>query len=251
MDERMSWLVALQKTDTRKREIQRLKESLPMELERLLTELEEERKKVQMAQERLLDLKLKRRRKEKDLEVQIEKVKRSQGRLLEVKTNKEYQALLREIEMGREANSALEEEILLLMEETDQLTEELKRMESELQVRESTTSERKGVIERRIRELEEEEALCDQERRRILENIDEQLIAQYERIATRNNGVAVSRVINGICQGCFVNIPPQLYNEILKSGPLVQCPFCLRFLYFEEQKEPTEGQQPQHQSQAK
>ena len=48
----------------------------------------------------------------------------------------------------------------------------------------------------------------------------------------KRNGIAVSTAKNGVCLGCFMNIPPQLFIEVTKNRQLIQCPSCGRILYF-------------------
>ena len=240
MDEQMKWLVEIQKFDSRLMELQRLRKELPVEMERISEEIRMERERFQRAQEQLEALKPQRRRREKDLEVEVERVKKSQSRLFEAKTNKEYQALLKEIELAKEANSGLEEEILLLMEEMDQRAKELKGMEEGLRLVEQQLTSRQTAISSQLGGLESEEPQLQAKREQIAARIEPSWMVAYNRVARGHAGLAVVRVDGGTCQGCFVSIQPQLYNEILRSGPIVQCPFCSRFIYHEAVQE-TDG----------
>ena len=233
MDSGMRYLLELQRLDSRIAEIGKLRERIPQEITRLNEELEAEKRRLEQAREELNSLKLRRRRKEKDLEVETEKLRKAQGRIFEVKTNKEYQALLKEIEAAKKANSDLEEEILLLMDEMDRRTEELKSLEVEVAEREATISARKKELEEKMAKLDSEEAKVQLLRKEVASRIEPPWMGIYERVAKSRGGLAVVKVDGGICQGCYVNIPPQLYNEILKGKPMAQCPFCQRFLYHE------------------
>lgn len=229
----MKRLLDIQSLDSRLAEIGRLRQKIPKEIEELDENLQRARRALQQAKEELDGLKLKRRRKEKDLEVEMEKVRKAQSRLFEVKTNKEYQALLKEIEAAKKANSDLEEEILLIMEEMDQRAEALKLMEKEMDRTEKSISQKKKELQEKLMALDVEEKKAQALRREIASAVDPSWMLLYERIAKSHNGIAVVRVDGGTCQGCFVSIPPQLYNEILKGREMAQCPFCQRFLYHE------------------
>lgn len=231
MEEQMKWLVELQKADSMLQELERLERDLPKEMERISEEVQNERQRFQEAQEYLEELTQRRRKGERDLEVEMARVKKSQSRLFEVKTNKEYQALLKEIEGAKEANSALEEEILLLMEEMDERAWDLKQKEKELEQVEEKLLSRREAVQFQLDGLEGESQRWHEERERAIAHIESLLMARYRKIAERNSGSAVVRVERGTCLGCYVSIPPQLYNEILKSGPVVQCPNCMRFIY--------------------
>jgi predicted nucleic acid-binding Zn-ribbon protein len=237
LDEQMKWLVELQKADGMLREIERLGRELPREMERISQEVERDRHGLQKAQEYFEELQSRRRKRERDLEIGVEKVKKSQSRQIEIKTNKEYQALLKEIEQAKEANGALEEEILMLMEEMDECARDLQRKEKEVQQAGEKHLSRRQALESQLDGLDGESRKWENKRERVSSQIESNLMTQYRRIAERNNGSAVVRVERGTCLGCFLSIPPQLYNEILKSGPVVQCPFCMRFIHHEPQQE--------------
>ncbi len=78
-------------------------------------------------------------------------------------------------------------------------------------------------------------------RKEIASQVRGDLISRYELIFSRRGGTAVVEVSGGICQGCYMNIPPQLWNEIIKSDKVNLCPSCQRILYhkpaMEEEKQ--------------
>ena len=57
------------------------------------------------------------------------------------------------------------------------------------------------------------------------------LLRKYEQIREKRDGVAMVGVTNGVCLGCYMNVPPQLYNELLREDKLHACPTCNRLLY--------------------
>jgi predicted nucleic acid-binding Zn-ribbon protein len=233
LDEQLRWLVELQRSDTRLMELRRLRTELPLELERIAEEIQRQRAQLNETREQLEGLKLLRRKREKDLEVELEKVKRSQARLYEAKTNKEYQALLKEIESVKETIGQLEEEILLLMEKIDETVAKLNASEQAFREEERGLSAQRDSIAAEIGGLESQEMQLQEQREKVASQVDPNWMAVYVKVAKRYGGLAVVRVDGGTCQGCFLSIPPQLYNEILKNGPVVQCPFCGRFIYHE------------------
>lgn len=236
MDEQVRWLVELQRSDARLMELRRLRTELPLELERIAEEIQRQRAQLKEARDQLEELKLRRRKKERDLEVEVEKVKKSQSRLYEAKTNKEYQALLKEIESVKETIGTLEEEILLLMEKTDAAMADLNAREEAFREEERAMSAQRDSIAEEIGGLESQELQVQEQREQAAAHIDANWMGVYAKVAKRYSGLAVVRVDGGTCQGCFLSIPPQLYNEILKNAPVVQCPFCGRFIYHEQQE---------------
>ncbi len=234
MEEQTRRLVEIQQADLRLAEIHKMRHQLPQEMERLAAQLKAEKDRLEEARAGLEGMKLKRRQLERDLEAGGEKVRKAQARLFEVKTNKEYQALLKEIEMAKEANGVLEEQILLLMEQMDEGAKRLKELEEQVAQAERSILVRQEKIQHRLASLDSEEAKAQEERERAAASMDRACMGVYERVARSHGGIGVARVDGGTCQGCFVSIPPQLYNQILKGGSPVQCPFCQRFLYYQE-----------------
>jgi predicted nucleic acid-binding Zn-ribbon protein len=234
LEEQTKKLVEIQQVDLRLAEIRRLRQELPQEMEKLSGQLRAERERLEEARAGLEALKLRRRQLERDLEAGGERVRKTQARLFEVKTNKEYQALLKEIETAKKLNSDLEEEILILMERMDEGARSLKELEGQVASAERSIQGRQKEIQERMARLDSEQATAQEARDRVAAQMDPSCITSYERVARSHGGVAVARVDGGTCQGCFVSIPPQLYNEILKGGSLIQCPFCQRFLYHQE-----------------
>ena len=174
-----------------------------------------------------------RRQKEGHFNAEQEKIKRAEGRMFEVKTNKEYQALLSEIEAIKEANNQEEEEILQVMDEIDELRKKLLKREREVAITLEKIEGEKKVIQGRIaqgdlalkRQTERREALSKQ--------LDSNLFKLYNTLKEKRQGVGVVNVKNETCQGCFVNIPPQMYIDVQRNSDLIRCPNCNRILYWD------------------
>ena len=192
-----------------------------------------EKERILKEKEKVESLEKTRRQKEGQLSLEQEKIKRSEGRMSEVKTNKEYQAFLSEIDAIKEANSRIEEEILQVMDEIEDLKKDLSKREKDVGVTlEKVEVERKEIQERMARD---EKAWNEQmERREVLsKRIESKLIKLYNTLKEKRQGVGVVGVKHETCQGCFVNVPPQLFIEVQKNNALVRCPHCNRILYWE------------------
>jgi predicted nucleic acid-binding Zn-ribbon protein len=150
-----------------------------------------------------------------------------------VKTNKEYQALLSEIEAIKEANSRMEEEILQVMDEIDELKKDLSKREKDAGLTlEKLEGERKKLQEKMVHD----EKVWDKqtERREALsKQIESKLIKLYNTLKEKRQGVGVVSVKHETCQGCFVNVPPQMFIEVQKTNTIVRCPNCNRILFWE------------------
>lgn len=152
-------------------------------------------------------------------------------RMNRIKNLKELQALQREIDQIKESNAQLEEELITVLEDLEARAASLKEKEEELKKLEEEWREKLGEIETQVVTIEQAVAEASTLRQAIAARLNGDLIARYELIFSRRGGMAVVAVSDGICQGCYMNIPPQLWNEIIKSERLNLCPSCHRILY--------------------
>lgn len=210
--------------------------STPQKLEEMDQEINVMRERVGKEQEIIEELEKERKKKEKELEMEKEKIKKFESKLYEVKTNKEYQALLKEIETAKQANDKEEEEIIEIMVRVEELkqdfgstSEKLKEIQKIAEVERSKLQKEMESIDKIILELK-------QQRDSLLSVIDDDLRKTYSMLIERRNGLAVVNVKNGVCLGCFMNIPPQLFIEATKNSRVILCPSCNRIFYFTEEQ---------------
>jgi predicted nucleic acid-binding Zn-ribbon protein len=231
--DQLELLWELQKIDLALQEIKRERERYPKEMKRLDEKQSIEKDKIKKEKEKVESLEKERRQKEGHLSLEQEKIKRTEGRMFEVKTNKEYQALLKEIETAKEGNNQEEEGILRLLDEIDELKKDLARREKEISATVSKIEAEKKVIEAGIAQSE---VLWknQMERREVLsKQMDSNLMKLYNTLKEKRQGVGVVAAKQETCQGCFVNVPPQMYIEVQRNNTLVRCPNCNRILYWE------------------
>jgi len=231
--EQLELLWELQKIDLDLRAIEDGRSRYPKEIKRLDEKQKIEKEKVQKDRDRIETLEKERRQKERQLNIEQEKIKRAEGRMFEVKTNKEYQAVLTEIEASKEANSREEEEILRLLDEIDVLKKNLSKREKEASVTlEKIETEKKGFQEKMARD--DSAWKTHMERKGVLSReIDQELFKLYNTLKEKRQGVGVAGVKQETCQGCFMNVPPQMFIETQKNNALIRCPHCNRILYWE------------------
>ncbi len=241
MKELLSLLRDLQKVDSAIEKIQGRKIQLPGLIEALdgtftatRTEMEEQKEKFQEASK-------KHREKEELLRRGQESLKKAKARQFEVKTNKEYEAVLKEIETLEIRNSQVEDEILEAMEEMDRVRILAQNIEQDFdRARLRYESERKE----RAKELSlaDEELRTTKEKSEALrEKVPPDILRKYDTIRNVSAGVAVIGVWKEVCQGCRMNLPPQLYNEIQREEEIRFCPNCNRILYWDDQSSEDNG----------
>lgn len=240
MKEHLACLIELQKMESAAGRIHAKKKNLPVQI----NNLEEEFKgccDIVDAQRAQVD-DLRKRRKEKDAQLLAgqESLKRTRERLFEVKTNKEYQSMLKEIEIFEGKNSKWEDEVISLLDELDRLDTELKAKEAELEIRRKGFEEEKAKLEKELNSFAEELDVCLSRSEEIKKEIPPALLRKYEQIKGVGRGVAVVAVWKEICDGCHMSIPPQMYNELQKTSSLLTCPNCNRIIYWENRNSVTD-----------
>jgi len=173
-----------------------------------------------------------RRALEKDLATIQGRLARFKDQLMEVKTNREYQAMLKEIETAEREIRALEDRMLERMLEADELAGAVRQAEEDLAVEQASIDSDRGEMEGRALELEAELARAVPARETLVAAIAVPLCALYDHVARNRKGVAVAEARDGHCTVCHVRLRPQVYNEIRRNETIVQCDSCQRILYF-------------------
>lgn len=234
MTEELRNLFDIQKLDTQLIEHSRKQAAVPKRLAEMEQELHEAREKIAKEKEIMEELDKERRRKEKELDVEKERIKKVQAKLFEIKTNKEYQAVLKEIEAAQSANDKTEEEIILILERVEELKKDSEGATTRLKKREKEVDTEKKALVQEMDSLVSVVAELKKERDVLFSSLGREAKSRYKTLMEKRGGVAVVNVRNGVCLGCFMNIPPQLFIETTKNDRLITCPSCNRIFFFEE-----------------
>jgi predicted nucleic acid-binding Zn-ribbon protein len=231
--EELERLVDLQSVDLRIQEMELAKAAIPRNIETLEEELKKEEEKVTSTRAELEKLQKDRRQKEKDLEEEIDRVKKTESRVFEIKTNKEYQSVLKEIENAKKLNRQREEEILDILERLEELQKKLAQYEQSLEGTRRQCEQQ--IKELRKREASFAEEMASEVRRKEEQekNIPMELLNKYHTLLEKRHGVAVARAARGVCLACHMNLRPQLFIEIQKRESLIICPNCSRILVWD------------------
>ncbi|MGD0021224.1 MAG: C4-type zinc ribbon domain-containing protein [Smithellaceae bacterium] len=231
-------LIGLQECDSQLVMLLSKKKHLPEQMDRLDQDFLRFKEGIEQNKKKYDEMKSLHNAKEKEVKKINENITKARERLLEVKNNKEYQAILKEIEMAEASCGDIETEIISLLEELDKVSVLVKKDEETLNQQKKKYGEEKNRIETEINTIDSDFVNWEQKRDELRKKVPGDLLAQYEKIKNRNNGVGVISVWKAVCNGCHMNIPPQLYNELQKSVELLSCPNCNRIIYFENREKP-------------
>lgn len=234
-------LVALQKIDIESAKLEALLQDVPIRIGALDKRMEAIDRDVKNDEEVIYELNKKYRDCESDVQVNLGKIKKSEEKLRSVKTNKEYQMSLKEIEDLKAINYKIEDKMLEFLEKIESAEKHLNaRQENYSEIVDETNREKEiinqdaGQNKKRLLELESDRIATAAE-------LDDRLMNIFNRQRMKqSDGVAIAEVKDGVCQGCYMNIPPQMYNELQRGNSLINCPSCERLIYWEKQDERSE-----------
>ncbi len=233
MDPQLQALIDLQALDSRLAEVSAEMAKLPAQIAATQASVAEAAKAIETLRTKLDTTRKEIRFKEKDLEVSAAKRTKAEARLYEVKTNKEYSAVLVEIEEIKQEKARIEEEILTLMERQERLALEVREAETKLAARETQARMEEAEARQRLAALEADLAALQADREALARQLPLDLLASYERLLHHRAHLAVAPVLpGGICGGCRVSLPPQAFQELKQQSSLRTCESCGRYLYW-------------------
>ena len=233
MDAQLKTLIDLQGVDTRIAAHEAEAARLPKEIAAVHAAIESAKKDVEAGKARLDAAKKDQRAREKDLEVVQAKRSKTEGRLYEVKTNKEYSAVLAEIEEIKQEKGRVEEEILVLMESQERLTAEIKDSEARFKAREVQGKQEEAALQDKLRSVEADLALVRTERAELAKQLPVPVLADYDKLLKARGGLALAQVVKpNLCGGCRMTVTPQRLQELRAQTAPLPCESCGRYLYW-------------------
>ena len=230
-------LIDVQEVDRAILEITQALDKFPAELAAQTAALDALKQEHAAKLKELEDLKKIRREAEAEMADMEAGIKNSRQRLMEIKSNIEYKAMLKEIAFKEDQRDQRETKILELMEQMEEQNRGLAALDQQLQDQEAELTRLKEDLETQVAQLKQELAGLEEKRRKLRKGVPPQLLKRYEFIRQRRNGTAIAPVREGVCLGCHMNILPQQFIDLQKGVELIQCPHCQRLLYWLEEVE--------------
>jgi len=237
VQESIRLLIELQKTDSVIIREKALIDLLPSKLASAEKSFKEARALYEKEMQKCEFLEKKKKGKEREIEDINEKIKKTKAHASDIKTNKEYQAYLKEIETIEKERYAVEDEILSAMEAIEAAAKEVKAEELKLNAEKDKMEALRKEIEKETAEAKRELGELEAQRAAAAGKIDPDAYSNYTALLEKCKGLAVVEARDEICQGCNMNVPPQLFVEIKKNAGIIQCPQCKRILYWKENSE--------------
>jgi len=233
LKEQLVRLIELQKVESAAGKIHAKRKNLPVQMKMLEQEFNLFCEVVETQREQMESARKRRQEKDAQLQAGQESLKRTRERLFEVRNNKEYQSMLKEIEVFESKNSKIEDEVISLLDELERLETALKAKEEELAIKRRRYEEERKTIEEEMNSLVGELDGCIRKSEELKNDIPAEVLRKYEQIKSVGRGLAVVAAWKEVCGGCHMSLPPQLYNELQKTTALITCPNCSRIIYWE------------------
>ncbi len=232
--EQLKKLLDLQTVDFEIYNLRRELREKPVYIENLRNIYEEKKAGLKALEDKLRGVLVERKAEELELQTKEGDIVKSNNQLFQLKTNKEYQAKMVEIENLKADKSIIEEKILLLYEETDKISAFSEKEKTFLKQEEEKYITQKKQVDDSIKGIQDRLSVLEAKRSQITPDILKTNLSRYERILENKDGLAMVPVKSDACGGCFMNVPAQVVNEIKMHDKLIFCEICSRILYLED-----------------
>ena len=225
-------LIQLQELDNTTDRLRKRVEEIPLAQQALDARIASRTAAVEAVKQRLAANQAARRDIDKELAAVQSLLSKFKNQLMEVKTNKEYQAMQKEMAHAEEEVSAHETRMLERMVEADGLAAELKAAESALKAEQSLVSGEHAKLEtERAADYEQLKTTLEQ-RAAVVSQVSPDALKVFERVAHMRKGLVMAEARDGLCAVCHVRVRPQVFNEVRRNDQLIHCDSCSRILYY-------------------
>ncbi len=234
--EQITSLVKLQKIEIETSSIKKQLSTVDQRIEVLDKKLLDFNQTIEEQKSLINELNEKYRTYESDLQMHLDRRKKSEAKLSSVKTNKEYQSSLKEIDDLENINSKIEDDMIEFLDRIEEAENVLKAKTTEFSELETQMKTEKEIIQKEAEEGRHRLGNLDAEWETVSGDIKAEVLATYNQIKENQAyKIGIVAVKDAVCQGCHMNIPPQMYNELQRGDSLKRCPLCERIIYWKDQ----------------
>ncbi len=232
MNEEISTLIALQETDTKLAELDREIETLRQELAGREQAVRDKEALADQCREKAIELEQSRHGIKAAAEEAAGRIREGQMKMMQVQTSREHQALLKEIEEAKKQIKDTDDELLQIMEQTEAEEAQAVELDNLCKGEQKLLAEEVGRVEKAVQEVDKRRVKVQQMRIKFAQALSTAQLRRYEVLLQKRKGLAVVRILDGVCQGCFMAAPPQQFNNVRRGDKLYSCPSCQRIFYY-------------------
>jgi predicted nucleic acid-binding Zn-ribbon protein len=230
--EQLKLLEQLQQVDAKLHETQEALTALPAKLNSLKDDVDRVENLLEGERQQHAEVQRYRSELESANKADQDSLNKAKTKLTQVRTSKEYMATQRELESARKSTGEREEELLKLLEAIEASERSIKVHEEELEALKQHVAEQEQETSEQIARLKQELEVHEAEHTKMAATVRKDVLARYETIRKRR-GLAVVPAHHGVCMGCNMALPPQLFNVLQRGETIEICPSCQRIVYYE------------------
>ncbi len=222
----------LQEIDLNIAELRRQEDEYPRRMQAVDDEIQARQQEMEGEKAKLSELV----KNEKSAKIEADavrgKIAHYKDQLLSVKTNKEYSALLKEIEAAEKKVDSVEETIIGYMIEMDEHHAHIKKIEGWFKSEKEKLLAEKAKLEAELKKTRERREQLEREHEEIANQLPEQVVKTYNKVQGLR-GTALAEARDEFCMECHVRLRPQVYNDLKHNNRLITCDSCDRILWYD------------------
>ena len=240
MKDQLLLLTELQRHDARIQELEQMKKSFPAKLETMNADVRRVEQMLERERQQLSETESWRKRQEDEMKSEEERAVAAKQRSAAVKNAKEYMASERELQATRKSAQERQEEVAKLVEAVASAKKSIEQHEADFAALKEHVSGEEKAANDKIAEFDAQIAEERKLREVAAARVRPDVLKKYSAIRMRR-GLAMAPVKNGTCQGCNMNIPPQLFNQLQRGDSIELCGNCNRIIYWDKLLENPDG----------
>ncbi len=234
-------LIDVQRIDGKIDTLEKQRAAISEKLNGLKKKLETTKTSITQIETSTTDKERERRAIDGNLQLDVSKLKKWEARLNEIRNQREYLALSREIETQKKQNTEQQEKAALLATEIKELQAKLETHRDDLAEHEIDVDTEQQAVDVKLKEIDTQLNEHKKERSEFFSQIPAPLLKRYDTIRSKR-GAALAPCFSGRCSACNMSLAPQLYNTVIKGQTIEACPSCNRIIYYREPEKTAEAQ---------
>lgn len=226
-------IVELQNIDSQLLELEEILGDLPKKVEESIAEEKETLSSIEKNKIRVKEIQLELNKMELRVKEDNEKINYLKDQLFQVTTNRQYDAIMSEIDHLKELLDGDENVEIELLDEKDKLEKMITEQEENVESVSKDLKEKRTSLEQLMQESAEQKSKLENERKKLAKDVVPSILKRYDMVRNARQGRAAVPVLGNSCSGCGAVVPPQKIAEIKEDKTPHACDECMRFLYIE------------------
>ena len=151
---------------------------------------------------------------------------------MQVGNQREYHAMMREMDSMEKVNRSREEEKMTLLEELQYQNDALAEIDLTYTAIKAELEVKRDGLEEKLQKGNAALEVLNEKRAGASKNIPQPVFMRYEFIRRRLEHPVIVGVKEGICSGCHISVPPQSFIELQRGQQILSCPNCQRLIFW-------------------